>query len=69
MEYVMGPDMRRVCLDESDEVMSFDWESLGRLVRRRALYAVALHFAACAEVAAEPPGDAEADSRFLGNRS
>ena len=30
---------------ESDNIMSLDWTSLGRLVRRRTLEALAVHFA------------------------
>jgi hypothetical protein len=31
-----------------DDNMAFDWESLGRLMRKRTLEAVAMHFAAMA---------------------
>ena len=30
--------------DSDDRIVAFDWASLGRLVRRRTLAAVALHF-------------------------
>lgn len=37
-------------LDASVEHAGWDWASLGRLVRRRTLEAVALHFATVAEM-------------------
>ncbi len=37
-------------LDASVEHPAWDWASLGRLVRRRTLEAVALHFATVAEM-------------------
>ncbi len=40
----------------SDEIMALDWASLGRLVRKRTLEAVALHFETLAATSGQVPG-------------
>ena len=51
--------MRRMMLAdvsyESDGVMSLDWAALGRLVRKRTLEAVALHFETLAAASGQVP--------------
>ena len=40
--------------NECDQLMALDWSSLGRLVRRRTLDAVTLHFSTLAAAAGQP---------------
>ncbi|MHC4697729.1 MAG: hypothetical protein ACYTFA_13410 [Planctomycetota bacterium] len=47
--------------NECDQLMALDWSSLGRLVRRRTLDAVTLHFSALAAVAGQPEPETPAN--------
>jgi len=57
MDFPMRQTDRNTSVSNHDNVMSLDWESLGRLVRVGTLDAVAMHFAAMGNGARGEDGD------------